>query len=283
MATTSVRPRSSERGAGPRRSGNGRRAQPDRRPTKQATKPAPSEPRRPRAANRPGGPKEAREPKGATQASRAAKAAREVAGPAAKLAEALSSHHLGLTRGVAAKAAGIIARRAVSSGTESLRDAVQRVLESSSTAVDVAARRRPPIQRSIDAAVPVQVAWEEWMTLAWLPEGVARIRDIVREGDDGLTGKKSQGARWSAEILDERHRQSFAWRSHQGTDCAGLVTFHDLSERLTRIELSLDVVPINLEQAAVLSTRLADRRTDADLRRFKARLELINPDLYEDG
>jgi hypothetical protein len=28
--------------------------------------------------------------------------------------------------------------------------------------------------------------------------------------------------------------------------------------------------------------RLADRRAEADLRRFKARLELINPDLYEE-
>ena len=59
------------------------------------------------------------------------------------------------------------------------------------------------------------------------------------------------------------------------------VTFHELSGRLTRIELNLDVVPTGLAERRSWRCDLADRRAEAELRRFKARLELINPDLYE--
>jgi hypothetical protein len=86
---------------------------------------------------------------------------------------------------------------------------------------------------------------------------------------------------WVAEILDEREQQSFAWQSQEGSDCAGLITFHKLSDRLTRIELNLDVVPTGVAETIQLATHRADAKAERDLRRFKARLELINPDLYE--
>jgi uncharacterized membrane protein len=90
------------------------------------------------------------------------------------------------------------------------------------------------------------------------------------------------GARWEAEVLDQRPNESFAWQSVKGSDCAGLITFHRLSERLTRLELNLDVIPQGMPEAMGLLTYLADRRAEADLRRFKAHVELINPDLYDD-
>ncbi|MDQ6834578.1 MAG: hypothetical protein M3016_00135 [Actinomycetota bacterium] len=121
--------------------------------------------------------------------------------------------------------------------------------------------------------------------MSWLPEGVNRISDLERDDDAVLRGRvqDSSGTDWEGEILDEREEESFAWQSSRGSDCAGLITFHELGDRLTRIELSLDVVPADPRQALALGTRLADRRTAADLRRFKSRLELINPDLYDDS
>jgi uncharacterized membrane protein len=89
-------------------------------------------------------------------------------------------------------------------------------------------------------------------------------------------------------VIDEREQESFAWRSTEGTDSAGLATFHPLSERLTRIELTLDVRPEDLGEAARLMLHIADRRVEEELRRFKADAELLNPDVYaellgEDG
>ena len=87
---------------------------------------------------------------------------------------------------------------------------------------------------------------------------------------------------WLADVVDEREQESFAWRSVEGSDCAGLVTFHRLSDRLTRIELDLDVLPTGAAEAVSLALRVADRRAETELRRFKAEVEFINPDVYAD-
>ena len=69
----------------------------------------------------------------------------------------------------------------------------------------------------------------------------------------------------------------------EGTDVAGLATFHQLSDRLTRIELDLDVVPTNPTEAMAMALHLAHRRAEADLRRFKAHVEFISPDAYQEN
>ena len=142
--------------------------------------------------------------------------------------------------------------------------------------------RSLPIQCSIDIAVPLRLAYDEWMRLDFLPEGAHRVCEIERDGHS-LTGSIATlrgETDWSAEIREQRPDESFAWRSTSGSDCAGLITFHALSERLTRLELQLDVVPTGAEEAAELLLHVADRRAEADLRRFKARLETISPDDY---
>jgi uncharacterized membrane protein len=143
--------------------------------------------------------------------------------------------------------------------------------------------RSVPIQCSIDMAVPLQVAYQEWMELEFLPEGVHTVRNIRRDGDrlrGRIAGVSRERSRWRAEIREERPEESFAWRSLTGSDCLGLVTFHQLAERLTRLELELDVIAGNPAQAFELVTHIADRRAEADMRRFKADLERISPDDY---
>jgi hypothetical protein len=58
------------------------------------------------------------------------------------------------------------------------------------------------------------------------------------------------------------------------------VTFHELGDRLTRIELHLDVIPGGVADAVALVLRVADRRAEAELRRFKAQVEALDPDEY---
>jgi uncharacterized membrane protein len=187
-----------------------------------------------------------------------------------------------IKKGVALRAAGVVAKSLGNRALDAVRDAAGSVREH--TSLPLASRvRRIPIQQSIDIAVPVDVAWEEWMTLESLPEGMHQVVDIERDGDDMLVGRLS-GLKvddyWEAEILDERENESFAWRSAGASDCAGLATFHALAERLTRIELQLDVVPSRIGEAAGLALHLADRRAERELRAFKARLETISPDEY---
>jgi uncharacterized membrane protein len=143
--------------------------------------------------------------------------------------------------------------------------------------------RSLPVQASIDIATPLELAYEEWMKLEFLPEGVHRIEDIERDGDEiagRIAGALAHQSDWEAEISEERPNESFAWRSVRGSDCVGWVTFHRLSERLTRLELELDVIPVRPQEGFELLLHIADRRAETDLRRFKARLERISPDEY---
>ncbi|MDQ6607938.1 MAG: hypothetical protein M3Z06_15510, partial [Actinomycetota bacterium] len=204
-----------------------------------------------------------------------------------------------MARKLATTAIKKMAGRVLESGAEMIRNAADRAASTGGEAIGNTARgaiwntareaignptrRRLPIQKSVDVAVPLRVVWEEWMAFEVLPEGVHNVTEIERDGSE-LVGRTSgpRSADWAAEVLDERERQSFAWQSHEGSDCAGLITFHELSDRLTRVELNLDVVPTSVPETVQLTTHLADRHAEIELRRFKARLELINPDLYEE-
>ncbi len=185
-------------------------------------------------------------------------------------------------RKLAGKAAKHFLSKALESAAGVVRAAADRAAETTHEAAERTAHKRLPIQRSVDVAVPIRVAWSEWEAFEFIPEGVDTITDIERDGAT-LVGTTTgvRAHEWEAEILDEREQESFAWQSHVGSDCAGLITFHELSDRLTRIELNLDVVPASVGETVQLATHRADRKAELDLRRFKARLELINPDLYE--
>jgi uncharacterized membrane protein len=141
-----------------------------------------------------------------------------------------------------------------------------------------AVQRELPIQRSVDVAVPIDIAWDEWMRFEHMPEGTHRVQEVERDGDR-LTGHV-RGHEWEAEIVDERIDESFAWHSVGGSDCSGLLTFHELSDRLTRMELHVDVIPGGVADSVELLLHVADRRAEAELRRFKAHVESLDPDQY---
>jgi uncharacterized membrane protein len=187
-----------------------------------------------------------------------------------------------VTKGIARRAVRATAKHVGGRAVEAIREAGGALRERTSGSVGAHVRSLP-IQCSIDVAVPVEVAWEEWMALEFLPEGMHRVEEIEWDGDDvllgGVTGTR-RDADWEAEVVDERENESFAWRSYEGADVAGLVTFHALADRLTRLELELDVVPSRFSETAGLALHLADRRAQRDLRAFKARVEMISPDDY---
>lgn len=187
-----------------------------------------------------------------------------------------------LVKFAARKTLKLVARKAVQTGAQALRSAADRTVAVSRSALEASLSRRLPIQVSIDVAVPLQVTWDEWMSADSITEGVHRIDGVERDGGSlfgTISGPRSTD--WEAEIVDEREAESFAWRSIEGSDCAGLVTFHRLSDRLTRIELDLDVLPVRPSEALTLSLHVAHRRAEAHLRRFKAQVEFISPDVYE--
>jgi cobalamin biosynthesis protein CobT len=77
-----------------------------------------------------------------------------------------------------------------------------------------------------------------------------------------------------AKIETQRPDERIKWRVSQGITHTGVVTFHELAPRLTRIELTMDVDPGSLIEKAARGMRHIKRAARADLHRFKAFIEM---------
>jgi hypothetical protein len=79
---------------------------------------------------------------------------------------------------------------------------------------------------------------------------------------------------FTAEIVDQRPDERIKWRVTEGVSHTGVVTFHELSDRLTRVDVDIDIQPGSLLEKAGRGMRHAKRAIRADLARFKAYIEL---------
>jgi len=136
--------------------------------------------------------------------------------------------------------------------------------------------RRLPLQHSIDVAVPIEAAYEAWTDFEQLPEFMHRVEQVEREDDDTVVWHENiWGIRrdWKAEIIKERKNQVLAWRSSSRGGNTGVLTFHRLAPRLTRLEVTFDFQPQGLFEKLSSGLRFHKRAAKSDLRRFKAYVE----------
>ena len=106
--------------------------------------------------------------------------------------------------------------------------------------------RRMPVQQSVDVAVPLETAYNQWTQFEDWPEFMHRVTRVTQEDDCTVSfatkiwGKTKE---FEAEIETQRPDERIKWRVSEGITHTGVVTFHELAPRLTRIELSFDVAP----------------------------------------
>jgi uncharacterized membrane protein len=137
--------------------------------------------------------------------------------------------------------------------------------------------RRMPIQQSVDVAVPINEAYDQWTRFEDWPEFMHRV-DSVQQTDDSTVhfSTKVWGItkEFDAEIVEQRPDERIEWHTEEGLQHSGVVTFHELAPRLTRIEVSLDVKPDSLLEKAGRGMRFTKRAVRGDLHRFKAYVEM---------
>jgi uncharacterized membrane protein len=137
--------------------------------------------------------------------------------------------------------------------------------------------RRMPIQQAVDVAVPVKVAYNQWTRFEDWPEFMHRLESVDQTDDTTVAFQtKIWGVkkRFEAEILEQRPDERIEWDVAQGFAHTGVVTFHELGDRLTRVEVTMDVEPDNLIDKASRGMRFVKRAVRGDLHRFKAHVEL---------
>ena len=132
------------------------------------------------------------------------------------------------------------------------------------------------IVESIDVAVPVRVAYDQWTQFEDFPsfmEGVKQVKqhdDTTLEWTAEIAGIERS---WRAEITDQEPDTRVAWRSISGAKNAGEVTFQPLGDTMTRVTLQLDVEPEGPLETAGAALGFVERQAEGDLRRFKEFIE----------
>ena len=132
------------------------------------------------------------------------------------------------------------------------------------------------VTESVDVAVPVRVAYDQWTQFEEFPrfmEGVSQVRQL----SDTMTHWKTEIAgvkrEFDAEVTEQVPDERVAWTSVDGTKQAGVVTFHRLDEGHTRVTAQMEFEPDGLVERAGDKLGVVDRRVKGDLKRFKEFIE----------
>lgn len=136
------------------------------------------------------------------------------------------------------------------------------------------------IEESIDVAVPVRTAYDQWTQFEEFPrfmEGVDEVRQIDDTHTRWRTTIAGRTKEFDAEITEQTPDQRIAWNSQEGAEHAGVVTFHRTGEDQTRIMLQMDVEPEGVVEKTGDALGLTKRRVKGDLERFKQLVEERGP------
>src|SRR5439155_5162080 len=137
--------------------------------------------------------------------------------------------------------------------------------------------RRLPVQEEVDVGVPIDVAYAQWTQFEEFPRLMHRVEKVEQRDDATLMWHENiWGVRrsWEAEITEQTPCRRIVWRGKGGPNVVGVVTFHELSETLTRVQVNMDFQPKGLFEKAASGMRLSRRALKSDLMRFKAFIEM---------
>jgi uncharacterized membrane protein len=137
--------------------------------------------------------------------------------------------------------------------------------------------RRMPMQQAVDVAVPLKAAYNLWTEFEEWPSFMHRV-DSAQQLDDTTVSFSTKvwgiTKQFEAEIVEQRPDERIEWKVSEGLAHSGVVTFHKLAPRLTRIEVTLDMKPDGMVEKMGRGMRFAKRAVRGDLHRFKAYAEM---------
>ena len=132
------------------------------------------------------------------------------------------------------------------------------------------------IEESVEVAVPVRAAYNQWTQFEDFPRFMDGVDSITQSSDTkthwvtSIGGKKKE---FDAEITEQIPDERVAWRTLEGLKQAGVVTFHRLGDNETKIMLQMDFEPEGVVEKAGDALGIVKSRTKGDLKRFKDFIE----------
>jgi uncharacterized membrane protein len=196
---------------------------------------------------------------------------------------------LGLAGAVAAKKAPDMVRSLTGSlenkGEEEAQDFGRKMAEGAKQGMfkggggDGAAKktRRLPIQRWTDVAVPIDQAYDAWNKFDQYPKFMHRVLSVEQKGQDRVNWQEKiwfSKRQWEGEITERRKNDRIVWKTKNGMNHKGIVSFHRLDDRLTRVMVEMEFEPTGMIEKMASGLRFVKRAVQSDLARFKAYVEM---------
>ncbi|MER5889442.1 SRPBCC family protein [Streptomyces sp. NPDC001941] len=125
---------------------------------------------------------------------------------------------------------------------------------------------------TVDLEAPVSVAWALWADVARWPSFLSHVQRV-----DPLDGQRfawqlrlpGADKNFVAEITEAIPEDRIAWRTVEGVEHAGVVTFHRLSDTTSRVTLQIEYDPHGFIERLGALTNLDSTLANYDLGEFQ--------------
>lgn len=132
------------------------------------------------------------------------------------------------------------------------------------------------VQESIDVAVPVSTAYNQWTQFETFPEFMGGVDTVTQTSDTMTHWVTSIGGvtrEFDAEITEQHPDERVAWKSTDGESHAGVVTFHRIDDATTRLMVQIDWKPETFTEKVGAVVNADAIQVKGDLKRFKEFIE----------
>ena len=129
---------------------------------------------------------------------------------------------------------------------------------------------------SVDVEVPIAAAYNQWTQFESFPEFMGGVEQITQTDDHHTPWVTNIGGahrEFDTKITEQHPEERVAWQSTDGTTHAGVITFHRLGEKQTRVTAQIDWEPEGFVETAGALLGIDDRQVKSDLKRFKEYIE----------
>src|SRR5204863_1068487 len=111
--------------------------------------------------------------------------------------------------------------------------------------------RRLPVQRWTDIAAPISTVYDKWTEFEEFPKFMHRVLTVQQDDDDENKIRWEEKIwfskrQWEGEITEKRRNDRIAWKTNSGTSHEGVISFHKLDDKLTRVMVDLDFHPTGM-------------------------------------
>jgi uncharacterized membrane protein len=128
------------------------------------------------------------------------------------------------------------------------------------------------IVEDINIGMPVDIVYNHWTEFEKFPQWSKGVQSVDRE-DEVTTNWKAKIAfsnrNWKSKILDMAPDERIVWKSEGQTIVNGIVTFHPITEDLTKMLMVLEYIPHGFVEKVANLWRAQGRRARLDLKLFR--------------